>query len=149
MSLNKMMDEFNGQYGIELVPITSDNVEKAANFAAAEAKEAYAETKLTPFYPEDGVKELLDVIYATSQQLRGMGVNIDAGMELLHISNMSKRVPEDALGAEINAARERYFDVEAIALGNGYYRLYSPSQNKVIKPMCYTAADVSGALPHE
>lgn len=147
MSLNKMMDEFNNQYGVEIVPITPDNVKKAANFAAAEAQEAYEETQLNTFLTEPAVKELLDVIYATSQQLRGMGVDVDMGMALLHISNMSKRVPKNELGKEITIARERYFDAEAVDIGDGFYRLYSPSENKVIKPTCYTAAKVREALP--
>lgn len=147
MSLNKMMDEFNNQYGIELVSITPSNVEKAANFAAAEAKEAYDETQLSTFTSEPAVKELLDIIYATSQQLRGMGVDVDKGMDLLHISNMSKLVPEAELGKEINIARERYFDVEAVHVQDDMYRLYSPSQNKVVKPTCYQAANIREALP--
>lgn len=150
MSLNKMMDEFNKQYGIEPVSITPLNVEKAANFAKAESEEALEETQLSTFSPENSVKELLDVIYATSQQLRGMGVDIDLGLSELHTSNMSKLVPYEELAKEIHIARERYFDVEAIEVEKDLFRLYSPSQNKVVKPTCYRPANVKGALPeHE
>lgn len=147
--LNALMDEFNAQYGIGLTELNAENVKKAAEFTLAEGKEALDETVISSFSKHNGTKELLDAIYATSQQLRAMGVDVDSGLIALHTSNMSKLVPEDALGYEIEVARERYFDVEAIHVEGQYYRLYSPSQNKVVKPTCYQAADVTGALPHE
>lgn len=155
MSLNTLMDEFIKRYGLTTKPINADNVENAAELAEDEVAEAIAETYAKEFNQHDGIKELLDIVYVTTQKLREMGVDVDQGLALVHKSNMSKLVFVDeeggalALEAEVEAAKARYPDVEVQPVAEaGYFRLYSPSVQKVVKPTCYVPADITSALPN-
>lgn len=155
MSLNTMMDEFIKRYGLTTKPINADNVVYAAELAEDEVVEAMVETYAKEFNQHDGIKELLDIVYVTTQKLREMGVDVDQGLALVHKSNMSKLVFVDeeggalALEAEVEAAKLRYPDVEVQTVAEaGYFRLYSPSVQKVVKPTCYVPADITSALPN-
>lgn len=151
--LNKMMDEFIERYGLPIKLINADTIKAAAELAEDEVVEALSETRKDEFSQHDAVKELLDIIYVTGQKLREMGVDVDKGLALVHESNMSKLVFAGneggalTLEAEVEAAKARYPDVEVQSMqATGFFRLYSPSVQKVVKPTCYTPADVTSAL---
>ncbi len=151
--LNKMLDAFNAQYGIETKSL-DHNLNGMVQIVGGEFYEWTEEITYSLFNntdkfipePENFVKEGLDVIYAMTQQLRERGVDIDAGLAEVHRSNMSKVVEDGSLEGEIATAKKRYPDVIAQSISEGRYVLKSPSQGKVIKPTCYSSAVITEAI---
>lgn len=155
MSLNQLMDEFNSTYLIQPVPFTRVTTASAAALAMEEVCETYQEVDdlVNPkFNHHNAAKELLDIIYATAQKARNMGIDVDLGLQKLQISNLSKLIinpTEEQLQYELETARKCYPDVELQPMDNNpnSYRLFSPSLGKLIKPTTYVKADVTEALP--
>ncbi len=159
--LNKMLDAFNAQYGIETQPL-DHNLDGMIEIVGGEWLEFHQEANLKAdisvlsdsvrkftskeMNKQNFVKEGLDVIYAMTQQLRERGVDIDAGLAEVHRSNMSKVVEDGSLEGEIATAKKRYPDVIAQPISEGRYVMKSPSQGKVIKPTCYSSAVITEAI---
>lgn len=148
ISLNKLCREFNTNYGLETFnEITPELLSKAAKLAQEEVDEAKAEVIGVPFSTHNAAKELIDIIYVTMQQAGSMGIDLDAGLIAVHMSNMSKTVSARHIQEEVEIAKARYPDVVPVQLNKETYRLFSPSLNKVVKPSRYKVADVTGCLP--
>ena len=144
--LNNIFDEFNNIYGYPQLPFNRETGDQLFDLTMSEVYELYDElnTTTTPdFDVVNTTKESMDVVYITLQGLKARGVDLDGALKELHRSNMSKTVPENILGKEIELARERYPDVEARVVEGSLFVLYSPSQNKVVKPSCYSPADLT------
>lgn len=140
MSLNKIMDEFNALYSIRPQTINS-NQQIMVNLVRDELEELQGEVDVNN---EDFVKEAIDLIYITAQQLRQRGVDVDAALAEVHRSNLSKRIHLDDfnhVSHELDTARERYPDATLVGSDDPNYGvLKCASSNKVIKPTTYTPA---------
>lgn len=144
--LNNIFDEFNNTYGYPQLTFNRESGIQLLDLTLSEVSELQDElnTTVTPdFNVVDTTKESMDVVYITLQGLKARGVDLDGALKELHRSNMSKTVPENLLGHEIELARERYPDAEARLVEGSLFVLYSPSQEKVIKPSCYSPADLT------
>ncbi len=145
--LTKMFEEFNEMYGLSTKEL-DHNLDGMREVIGSEYDEwdneiVLSNKKYVIVDRADFVKEGLDIVYATLQQLTERGVDVGAGLAELHRSNMSKTVSADQVMDEVTIAEERYPDVEAIALADGRYVLKSPSIGKVVKPTTYSAANIS------
>lgn len=144
-----MFDEFNNTYGYPELELNRESARSLFLLTMSEVEEFSNElsSDLNPiFNPVNTTKEALDTVYITLQGLKSRGVDLDGAMKELHRSNMSKTVPEHLLGKEIEIARERYPDVEARLVEGSLFVLYSPNQTKVVKPSCYSPADLTPFL---
>ncbi len=145
--LNNMMDDFNTSYMIKDKKCNKVNLQIAVALTSQELDEASDELveAIKPLSEEDAVKELIDTIYITAQQLRLMGVDVDAALAEVHRSNMSKALPLDGsvkLSDELEIARRRYPSA-GIKEGQRKAVLMCGETNKVIKPTTYSAAVIT------
>lgn len=148
--LNAIFDEFNHAYAVEREQLES-NVYAMIGMMVEEFEELVDETVThhgESFITNkpNFVKEAIDIIYVTLQQLRQRGVNLDAVLSEVHRSNMSKPLPGDlpasAIAEEMNVALERY--PEATLVQNGEMVVIKDAKtNKVIKPMTYSKAVIT------
>ena len=154
MSLNKQMDQFMDTYGVERTGITAQDCFDAFVLVADEVNEfteefMEADGADVTLFADDCIdkanvaKEMADIIYVTAQRMRRMGMDVDAIMEEVHRSNMSKRVASDMVDMELNEARNRYPNAVAQRIEDGIHVLRDPDTGKVIKPMCYSAANIT------
>lgn len=91
------------------------------------------------------VKEAIDLIYITGQQLRERGVDLDAALNEVHRSNLSKKVKHAQLDDELNIARKRY-RLASYKICYGDYVLKDLSTGKVIKPTTYSKAVITDKI---
>lgn len=148
--LNKTMDEFNELYGLERKPVDHD-LSSMAGLIEDEIVElgnevyfAYSvEPKPSPD-PLKVIKEAIDIIYITAQQLRERGVDVDAALAEVHRSNMSKSLPIDSgvCEREYEIAEKRYPDVKVSHCNSGWL-LKCGKTGKVIKPTTYSPAVIT------
>jgi NTP pyrophosphatase (non-canonical NTP hydrolase) len=149
--LNKTMDEFNELYGLERKPVDHD-LESMVNLIVDEVDELLDDVHGdSPI--ENVIKEAIDTIYITAQQLRERGVDLDAALAEVHRSNMSKCVEvgdgdkittEILQNRELTVAKERY--PSAMIVNN--YGLFNwivkcADTGKVIKPTTYSPAVIT------
>ena len=168
MQLNKMFKEFNELYGIDVKPVTQAGLRKALHLIQDEVDEFADElfdTDLTPDLKATGAvipawqpkldedldkpniaKEMTDILYITMQKMIENGFDVEACLSEVHESNMSKRVYIDDLEMELKEARTRYPDVYEVQLSQNWFVLIDASSNKVVKPMCYSPADLEAVL---
>ncbi|MGL5323570.1 MAG: hypothetical protein ACRC91_02415 [Aeromonas sp.] len=151
MSFNKMMDSFMDTYGVERTDITAMDCANAYDLIDDELTEFEEEFRESCFgyLLNDGVidqanvaKEMADIIYVTAQRMRRMGMDVDAIMEEVHRSNMSKRVASDRIDTELNIARHRYPNAIAVKVDGGCHVIRDPDTGKVVKPECYSPAEL-------
>lgn len=145
MSFNKMMDSFMDTYGVERTDITAVDCAGAYQLVADELDELYDEFNGLDDKDVDKAnvaKEMADIIYVTAQRMRRMGMDVDAIMGEVHRSNMSKRVASDRIDTELNVARQRYPQAIAVNVGGGCHVIRDPITGKVVKPECYSPADL-------
>lgn len=150
--LNNMMDDFNTSYMIKDVPLNLENIERMYGLIQDEEQELFEEVVRGVANPEgsginksNAVKEAIDCIYITAQQLRLMGVDVDAALAEVHRSNMSKALPLDGsvkLSDELEIARKRYPQA-GIKEGQRKAVLLCGETNKVIKPTTYSQAVIT------
>lgn len=145
------MDEFMQAYLIKNLPFNLENADAMADLIDDERFELQDELVLDE---ENGipdinkanvVKETLDIIYVAAQRLRRMGVDVDAGLKEVHRSNMSKALLLDGsvdVDKELEIARERYPNA-GIKYGQRIAVLICGDTNKVIKPTCYSPANIT------
>lgn len=147
--LNKLFDEFNDMYGLERKPIDS-NIESMHRLIQDEVNELGWETQrscngILNIVPGELIKEAIDTIYITCQQLRERGVNLDAALREVHRSNMSKALdiydPEIA-HSELQEAKKRYPNAELVPHGS-YYVIKCMDSGKIVKPTTYSPAVIT------
>lgn len=146
-----MMDEFHTAYMLKDKKMGNNEVITMHNLISDEVKELKQEVvKLvaTVNFEDnrpDIVKEAIDTIYIAAQQLRLMGVDVDAALAEVHRSNMSKTLPLDGsvkLSDELEIARKRY-PKAGIKEGQRKAVLICGDTNKVIKPTTYSQAVIT------
>lgn len=148
-----MMDEFNSTYGLKTKPLDSDldGMLEIIGSEYDELSEEYCQPAKGVYAipnPDNFVKEGLDLIYATAQQLRERGVNVDLGLAEVHRSNMSKTLSiydPDSAYYELKEAKKRYPDAELIPHGNVYV-IKCKASGKVIKPSTYSKAVIDETM---
>ena len=154
MQLNETMDQFMNMYGVERTAITGEDCFDAFVLVVDEVEEfteefMEADGKSVTLFADDCInqanvaKEMADIIYVTAQRMRRMGMDVDAIMEEVHRSNMSKRISSDMIDMEFNEARNRYPNATAQRIEDGIHVLRDRDTGKVIKPMCYSAAVIT------
>lgn len=141
-NLNTMFDEFNTTYDYGRVELNHETLGKAASLIQDEVDEVFGECHNVDFSKTDAVKEMLDTVYMTCQQLRAFGVDIDAGLAELHRSNLSKTVPTTLAALYMKELKPRYPYIEAIVKGDRTV-LRCGETNKVAKPSCYSPAVIT------
>ncbi len=146
------MDEFMAVYQVAAVDFNGANSRNMLSLTSDEVVELEHELYVSPYQPigdevlnkPNIVKESLDVIYVLAQRLRRMGVDVDASLDEVHRSNMSKTVAPEDVDAEIELALPRYPGVRAELLSEGVYAgryvLRCCYSGKVIKPSTYSPA---------
>lgn len=148
MQFNAPMDEFMMAYLIKSVPLNLDNAKTMLGLIDDEAAELSDEvTILRTDYPAI-VKEAIDTIYIAAQQLRRMGVDVDACFKEVHRSNMSKAIPLDgsvSLSDELEIARKRY-PKAGVVEGQRVAVLVCGDTGKVIKPTIYSKAVITDEM---
>ena len=143
MSLNTMMNEFNGLYSLKQLPI-SDKQSEMVQLIEEELIELKEEIGVTE--PENYIKEAIDIIYVTAQQLRMHGVDIDAALNEVHRSNMSKRIIADSIEdakVELYRAQDRYPNAAITLTHDCQLTLCDLGTGKIIKPTTYSPAVIT------
>jgi len=152
MPFNKTMDEFNTTYMIKDKKFNSGNLNTMGDLIGDELVEFDGEFENLPIVKENFVKEAIDILYITSQQLRLMGVDVDAAFAEVHRSNMSKALPLDGsinVQKELEKVRERYPNA-GVKEGQRYAVLICGDTQKVIKPEgCYSPAIITKEMVGE
>lgn len=144
--LNTMMDEFADKYGYKLLPMDVKNLTNVQRIVGGELVEFGAEISPTGINHHQVAKEILDVVYAASQQARAMGIDVNVGLEELHRSNLSKCVTGAQSEEELEFAKARYPHAVIECVSEDTYVLKCASTNKVIKPRTYSPADMTRSL---
>ena len=142
--LNKIFDQFNEMYGLETKPLNS-NLFGMSRLIREELNEFWFEVN-GDVNEANVVKEALDVVYITLQQLRERGVDLDAGLAELHRSNTSKTVSSESVGDELGVALLRYPDAKWVQLSDGRCVVGCQESGKVIKPTTYSPAVITPAI---
>lgn len=142
-----MFDEFNDTYDYKRIELTPDNLAKAHKLIQDEVDEI-GEEITEPFSKSAAIKELIDNIYITSQQLRAYGVDIDAALKEVHRSNLSKTVPRTLAQVYALEVKARYPQVTYTFKGNQAI-LRCAATNKVIKPSIYSPAVITPEMYNE
>lgn len=142
MSLNQMFDEFNSLYRVKGTDINKESAKGFVTLVCDEVVEFAEEFDKETLDKAAAAKEGLDAIYAGMQQLRTMGIDLEAGLKALHSSNMSKTVKRADAKKELEIARERYPQAY-IDEAQAYCVIRDAATGKVIKPTTYTPAIVN------
>lgn len=132
--LTKMMKEFNDTYHV--TPIKREDLKHTLTLIQEEVYEL-SQDILNEQSLQTIVKEMIDVIYVTAQQLSALGVDADVQLKAVHRSNMSKLVTKDH-EKELEIAKMRY--PNAVVVWDSV--LQDSVTGKVIKPTTYNAADI-------
>jgi len=146
--LNQMMDNFMVTYRVKNTPVTADSMKGTIQLMLDEVNETVEEVIDTEGKPLETInvpalaKEMADVIYVTAQRMRRMGFDVDAILTETHRSNMTKTVALADAKAELDIARERYPSA-SIVEGTRDAVLRCTDTGKVIKPTCYTPANIT------
>lgn len=159
MSLNKIFTEFNSMYGLNHFPIDKANLEPMCKLIQDEVTELHEEVYIveesnegydaceTRVHPDliRVVKEAIDNIYITGQQLTERNIDVDACLAEVHRSNMSKRVHIDDIDRELEIAQERYPNIMTAVCSDNpeYVVMKCADTGKVIKPSTYSAAVIT------
>lgn len=151
MSLNKIADEFNRVYGIEIKKADHDLVSMVGlieDEVVELGNEIYIEHTITPKSNPSiphVIKEAIDCIYISMQQLRERGVDVDAALAEVHRSNMSKSIdifePDVAVN-ELLTAKKRYPSAELIPHESRFV-IKCQKTGKIIKPATYSPAVIT------
>jgi len=144
INLNQTFDEFNTTYGYAPLEFNAVNLGKAAKLIQDEVDETNAEIK-HPYDPLNAAKELTDILYITMQQMRAMGIDIHACLEEVHRSNLSKRVPASDVDQYLEEVEVRYPNAIAIVKDHKAV-LRCTDSNKIIKPSCYSPAQIKRSM---
>ncbi|UAW01138.1 phosphoribosyl-ATP diphosphatase [Vibrio phage BUCT194] len=147
-NLNAMFDEFNETYGYNQVELNSENLAKSHKLIQDEVNEIDEEVVQPTFSKSAAIKEMIDNIYITAQQLRAYGVDIDAALKEVHRSNLSKTVPVSLTGVYMEEVKERYPSVTYEIKGDRAV-LRCMETNKVIKPSIYSPAVITPEMYDE
>lgn len=142
INLNEMFGEFNKTYGYEPMEFNSLNLKKAVKLISDEVVETLIESDAEELDKPAGAKELTDILYITMQQMSAMGLDIHACLNEVHRSNLSKTVDSEHAHEYLLEVQERYPNAFTTMV-NGRVVLRCADTSKVIKPSCYTAADMS------
>lgn len=145
------MDEFNDMYGLEVKPVDHDLtsmtglIEDEVVELGNEVYEAHTIGPKDKVNTIAVIKESIDIIYITAQQLRERGVDVDAALAEVHRSNMSKSLdlfdPQLA-NMELIEAKKRYPDAELIPHSNKFI-IKCTKTGKVVKPTTYSPANIT------
>lgn len=148
--LNKMFDEFNNQYGLEKKELESDLTgmfqiigSEYDEFRDEASENLLHAGQLMILNPHNFVKEGIDLVYATLQQLRERGVDVDAALSEVHRSNMSKKVHPLKTRSELDIAKKRYPNAHWVNTGGFGNVLKCKDTGKVIKPTTYSPAVIT------
>ena len=139
-----MFKEFNETYDYSKVELTPENLAKSFKLINDEVIEVADEIKPN-FSKTAAVKELLDTIYITAQQLSAYGVDIDAGLAELHRSNLSKTVPLEYAEEYVLEANARYPQIAVTNKGKCAI-LRCVNTGKVIKTSIYSPAVITSEM---
>ena len=146
--LNKMLDQFNGLYGLEVKDI--NHKPYLMHGLIADEVEELDEAIAFSHKNDCVVKEAIDIIYITCQQLRERGVDVDTALEEVHRSNMSKMVNYSYLEDEVITAKSRYPNADWHYAGSNdsedFYVIKCADTGKVIKPTTYSPAIITDAM---
>lgn len=143
--LNEMMNGFNSTYRVRQTAIDCRALARAHRLAADEMKELADEFVMIEddeLNKVNAVKEMADVIYIMGQQMAQMGIDIEAVLNEVHRSNMSKVVQHHNVQEELAEARKRYPDAY-VDEAQRYCVLRCSVTKKVIKPMRYSPAVIT------
>jgi hypothetical protein len=147
-NLNAMFDEFNSTYDYDTVELNAENLAKSHKLIQDEVDEINEEVVQPTFSKSTAIKEMIDNIYITAQQLRAYGVDIDAALAEVHRSNLSKTVPVTLTAIYMEEAKERYPSASYIIKGDRAV-LRCLETNKVIKPSIYSPAVITPEMYNE
>jgi phosphoribosyl-ATP pyrophosphohydrolase len=142
-----MFDEFNELYGLDKKPL-NHNLKAMRDLISEELIEVEGSLNTVNAGMDtkpELVKELIDLVYITCQQMRERGVDIDAALSEVHRSNMSKALPELSIAdltKEIEIAKKRYPNARVFDVGEKEV-LKCTETNKVIKPTTYSPAVIT------
>jgi len=139
MSLNKMFDEFNELYGLTKKPVNHD-LNSMYKLISDEVEELSFDIDFDKG-SDCIIKEAIDTIYITCQQLRERGVNVEAALAEVHRSNMSKQVLWSS-SSELETAKRRYPNAELVENGE-ILVMKCADTGKVIKPTTYSPAVIT------
>lgn len=160
--LNKMTDEFMCVYGVERTEITSKELCSADDLMTEEMVEF--EEEFMPFDIDtfgntllsdevinkaNVAKEMADIVYVTIQRMRRMGMDVDAILNEVHRSNLSKRVMLADKDMELNIARARYPNADITYSVDGMCVIRDRLTGKVIKPTHYSPAVITEEMYHD
>ena len=145
MSLNKIFDEFNNLYGIKTKDIQHDQ-ESMCSLIDDEFSEMLDETISRQVNHHDFVKEAIDLVYITCQQLRERGVNLDSALGEVHRSNMSKSVEASNVVEQLEIARERYPHAMDTTNDCEVFVLKCEKTGKVIRPTTYSPTVITNEM---
>lgn len=146
MSINEMMDEFMDTYKVDRTGITAKDCDGAYKLTADELDEFHDEfdgLDDKDINAANVAKEMADIIYVAGQRMRRMGMDVDAIMAEVHRSNMSKLVAMENKDMELNIARDSYPDAVLERAGDGVCVIRDPNTGKVVKPQCYSPAEIT------
>lgn len=145
INLNEMFGEFNKTYGYEPMELNSANLKKSVKLISDEVVETLIESDAEVLDKPRSAKELTDILYMTMQQMSAYNLDIHACLQEVHRSNLSKTVsPEDA-HVFLLEVQERYPNAFTTAV-DGRVVLRCGDTGKVIKPSCYSEADMQKVL---
>lgn len=150
INLNSMFGEFNKTYGYEPVEFNSRNLKNSVKLISDEVVETLVEADAQELNQVNAAKELTDILYITMQQMSAMGLDINACLGEVHRSNLSKTIDLNEADIYLAEAQARYPEayVAKVKMDTGEERgvLYCGKTGKVIKPSCYSAADMSKVI---
>lgn len=142
--LNKMFGEFSETYGLKSVDLDANALHKAYRLIDDEVMELNQELMCRD--PHAAVKEMADIVYITLERMFNMNIDLDAVMNEVHRSNLSKRVSADNIVEEMAIAAKRYPDVIDLTLDGETFVMKCEKTGKVIKPTTYSTAKITDEM---
>lgn len=168
MSLNKMYQEFNSAYAITELEKAGHVLFKRTQLSLEEVQEALdevAESYTITLSRNNGTSELLvqdlvmkqdinfpawvkeccDIGYITYQGLRAMGIDLDACMDEVHRSNMSKALPitvDNHVVEEQKLKLQERYDSVIIVETETALLFKNESNGKLLKTAYYSPANL-------
>lgn len=142
------MDDFMQAYLLKGQEFELKNIRSMCSLIDDEVDELYREFETSDINKANVVKETLDIVYVATQRLRRMGVDVDAALDEVHRSNMSKALPLDgsvSIEEELEIARKRYPNA-GVKYGQRVAVLICGDTSKVIKPTTYSPAVITSQI---
>lgn len=143
-----MMDDFMQAYLLKGQEFELRNLRDMCSLIDDEMDELLIEVETVKLNKANVVKETIDIIYVATQRLRRMGVDVDAALNEVHRSNMSKALPLDgsvSVEEELGIARKRYPNA-GVKYGQRVAVLICGNTSKVIKPTTYSPAVITSQI---